>query len=213
MQKVALHQVLDAKWEDGTRPKDLYKNHIAGSPEEYVQDIIDGLGADVRKVQNGCAELASLLSEDQPALVYPHLDLFAANLKAKEPILRWEAACTLGNLSTVDERRALPDSIAWISRNLDHKSIVLQGHSVRALAKIGGAYPEHAPGILASLTGAAEHFPRNRIGFIVEAMEYLLVHQALLTDIEAFVRPLSDSPIKVVARKANKILNKLPAGR
>ena len=212
MQKVDLSNVLDGKWEDGTRPKDLYRNHVAANPGEYVPDIIEGLGGDVRKVQNGCAELASLLSEDMPALIYPHLDLFAGNLKAKEPILRWEAACTLGNLATVDDRKVLPDSIAWISRNLDHKSIVLQGHSVRALAKIGAVYPQHAAGILASLTGAAEFFPRNRIGFVVEAMEHLLVHGALHPEIEAFVRPLSDSPIKVVARKANKILKKMSAG-
>ena len=92
---------LDGKWEDGTRPKDLFANHIAGSPADYLPAILAGLAGEKRKVQSGCAELAALISETTPELLLPHADLFVANLDADAPVLRWEAVCVIGNLAAL----------------------------------------------------------------------------------------------------------------
>ncbi len=97
MASLDLQKVLEGKWEDGTRPKDLFERHVSKDPARYVADIVGGLSSAERRVQNGCAELSSLVSGADPALLAPHVDLFIANLDAKEAVLRWEAACTLGN--------------------------------------------------------------------------------------------------------------------
>jgi hypothetical protein len=103
-----IFELLNGKWDDGTRPKDIYELYISKNPEEYVEKIIEGLQSDTRKVQSGCAELASLLSEHNPELLYSHIDLFLKNLDAKAPVLRWEAVCTLGNLASVDKKKKNP---------------------------------------------------------------------------------------------------------
>ncbi len=202
--------LLDGKWEDGTRPKDLYGLHVSRDPANYVDTIIDGLSSEKRRVQSGCAELASLLSEDHPELLYPSLDAFVGNLQAKEPVLRWEAVCTLGNLSRIDAKGLIPIHIDTIASNLDHKSIVLQGHSVRALSKIAKAYPNRAEDILNHLLRSKGSFPGNRIGFIIEAMGNFLAIVALVPRIKEFVEPYTTSDIKVVARKAKRILDMMP---
>ena len=187
---VNILELLDGKWTDGTRPKDIYNLYVSKAPEKYVKTIIQGLSLEKRKVQSGCAELASLLSEDNPELVYPHIDLFLTNLtEAKAPVLRWEAVCTLGNLASVDKNKQIPSYIPQIVPFLNNKSIVLQGHSVRALAKIAKAFPDKAPEILDILVNSKENFPDNRIGFVIEAMELLIQNSQLKQKIIEFVEP------------------------
>lgn len=209
MTKVDIHRALAGKWEDGTRPKDLYKMHISENPSVYLEDIIQGLASVERRVQSGCAELASLLSKDMPDLLYPHVDLFVSNLETKAPVLRWEAVCTLGNISSVDKFEKTPKLIERFIDFLSDKSIVLQGHSVRALTKIAKTFPETAPDILEALLTHTEYFPGNRVGFIVEAMEPFVTNPMFATKVKSFVEPFLESDIKSVVKKARKVMKSL----
>ncbi|MFX1265526.1 MAG: hypothetical protein ACFFH0_09110 [Promethearchaeota archaeon] len=209
MTKVDIHRTLAGKWEDGTRPKDLYKMYILEDPSAYLDDIIQGLGSEERRVQSGCAELASLLSEDVPDLLYPHVELFVSNLEAKAPVLRWEAVCTLGNIASVDNLEKTPKQIGKFTKFLSDKSIVLQGHSVRALTKIARAFPEVDSDVLEALLSHTEKFPGNRIGFIIEAMEPFASNPEFETRVKEFVEPFLESEIKSVVKKARKVMKSL----
>ena len=200
---------LDGKWEDGSRPADLYAAHIAKKPRDYVETIIKGLGSKKKRVQGGCAELASLLSADAPGLLYPHLELFAANLHAKQPILRWEAVCTLGNFAPVDKQKRLPRLVPAMAELLGHESIVLQGHAVRALAKVARAYPGEAKRIFEALRGSTQFFAGSRVGYVVEAMEAFAGDAALASKVREFLTPYATSEHAPVARKAKKALRLL----
>lgn len=212
MAKVRILEMLSGKWEDGTRPKDLYALHLSPDAAAYADDVVAGLRSENRRVQNGCAELASLLSAEHPELLYPHLALFAANLDAPEPILRWEAACTIGNLVAVDAGGKIRASIEKLTRFLDDESIVLQGHAVRALAQAARAFPDLAAGILARLIAARERFPGNRIGYVLEALEVFAPDPKLAAKARALAEDYAESEIKSVATKARKALKKLAAG-
>ncbi|MBN2496150.1 MAG: hypothetical protein JXR96_16275 [Deltaproteobacteria bacterium] len=204
-----IHALLDGKWEDGTRPKDVYALYVSKKPQAHVEAVVRGLRADSRRIQNGCAEIASLLSEERPELLYPHLSLFVENLEAGEPVLRWEAACTVGNLAAVDEGRRIPGCLPRLFGFLGDKSIVLQGHAVKALAKCARAYPEEAPGILTELVAAKERFPGNRVGTLIEAMASFVQSARLAKKAAAFVEPYSRSEIQSVAKKASRVLKKI----
>ncbi len=201
--------LLKDRWTSETRPKGLFNRYVSREPDRYVPDLIRGLRCGERRVENGCAELASLLSEVRPELLYPHLALFQANLTAKEPVLRWEAVCTIGNLAAVDDEGRVRSSVASIGRFLSDKSIVLQGHAVRALAKVARAHTDLAPSILDSLLSAVAGFPGNRVGYLVEAMETFTCPERLRLKATAFAEPLARSDIKSVATKARKALKRL----
>ncbi|MHA2379792.1 MAG: hypothetical protein ACXADS_10995, partial [Candidatus Thorarchaeota archaeon] len=196
------------KWEDGTRPRELYSMHISKKPAAYLNDIIEGLDSEERRVQSGCAELASLLSEDMPDLLYPHMELFVSNLEAQAPVLRWEAVCALGNLASVDKLKRIPTQIERIVGFLMDRSIVLQGHSVRALAKIARAFPETASGILETLLNHTDYFPGNRIGFLIESMESFVDNPEFAPRVKRFVEPFLESDIKSVVKKARKVMKR-----
>ena len=203
--------LLEGKWEEGTRPANLYERRIAPRPKDYVDALLEGLASKKKRVQAGCAELASRMSADHPELLYPHVDVFARNLHAKAPILRWEAVCTIGNLASVDEKKSIPKQIDSMIGLLSDKSIVLQGHAVRALAKVAAKYPKLAPSILSALLEAARHFPGTRVGYIVEATEAFAAHEALVPTIRKFLAPHAESELAPVSRKAKKALKRIGA--
>jgi hypothetical protein len=209
MATVKLHELLDGKWEDGKRPKDLFERHVSKAPAAYVDSIVAGLSSDKRRVQNGCAELASLVSAIEPALLVSSAPLFVANLDAKEAVLRWEAACTLGNLAAAAERKLVIGALGKLEAALGHESIVLQGHAVRALAKIAQAFPETASRILEALTHAGPRFPGSRVGYLVEAMESFATFPALAPKAYAFAKTYEGSDIRPVASKARRAMKKL----
>ncbi|MFW9933361.1 MAG: hypothetical protein ACFFDR_11955 [Candidatus Thorarchaeota archaeon] len=206
---IDLHEILLGKWEDGTRPKDLYANHIAKEPKKYLDSIIKGLGSDQKRIQSGCAELGSFLSEDRPELLYPYIDLFMNNLEAKEPVLRWEAVCTIGNLAEVDGAGKVLNQLNSIIAFLDDKSIVLQGHAVRALTKIVKKHPERGKQVLDALVSARAKFPGNRVGFLVEAMGFFALLPKDRSRALEFAKEYIDSDIKSVATKAKKAVREL----
>lgn len=208
---VDIHEILTGKWEDGTRPKDLYVDIISKDPTEYLDLIIKGLESDEKRVQSGCAELASFLSEERPDLLYSNVDLFLRNLDAKAPVLRWEAVCTLGNLAAVDDDRRIEKHVDRVIGLLEDKSIVLQGHSVRALRKMMERYPERAEDILYAFIESREAFPGNRVGFLVEAMESFVLFPHLRSKASAFAREYLESDSKSVAKKAKGAVRKLDA--
>ena len=207
---VDIHSTLAGKWEDGTRPKDLYAQHITTAPEKYVDIIICGLTCGDRRVENGCAELCSLLSESHPELVYPHVSLFIGNISAREKMIRWEAVCTLGNLAAADHARAIAPCIPKIVVHLRDKSIVLAGHALRSLSKMAVTWPEESKNILNAFIESADAFPGNKIGFVIEAMLPLISLENLNDDIKKFVLPYAQSNVKIVAKKAAKVLKKIP---
>jgi hypothetical protein len=197
--------MLSGKWEDGTRPRDLYERIISKSPGEYLPTLLEGIRSPERRVQSGCAELLTSLSEERPELVYPYVDIFVEGLEAPEPVVRWESVATLGNLAGVDSRGVVSRQVDRIAGNLS-SGAVLQGHSVRALSKIAMANPEMADSILNELLSAADLFPGKRMGLLIESMERFLAEPRHVRIVETLVRPHAQSEIGVVARKARRVL-------
>jgi hypothetical protein len=174
-----------------------------------VEKLIKGLEREEKRVQSGSAELVSLLSEDYPYLLTPFIDKFIENLDAKEPVLRWEAVCTLGNLARVDEKNKILSVLPRLYPLLGHKSIVLANHTVHALAKIGEHNQEKAEEILDELVKAAPLFKKTTVGFIIEAVERFKEYDTLVPKVKEFVEPYLESDMKVVARKAKRTIKKL----
>ncbi|MBD3405444.1 MAG: hypothetical protein GF411_04820 [Candidatus Lokiarchaeota archaeon] len=170
---------------------------------------MDGLKSDKRRIQSGCAEIASLLSEEEPELLYSHIDFFLKSLNADAPVLRWEAACTLGNLARVDNEGNVLNGLDILFSFLHESSIVLQGHSVRALSKIAKNFPEKKKLIFEQLVNAQGNFPGSRIGYVIEAME-VFTGECKERAIK-FIKPYTENESKSVVRKAKRALKKLTA--
>jgi len=126
-------------------------------------------------------------------------------------VLRWEAVCTLGNLTKIDKDQKAGAAIDLMISYLKDKSIVLQVHSLRALAKIAKSQSDKAALILDAILGATKFFPGNRVGFIIEVMDYFLERKELLPKVKGLIEKYLESEVKVVARKARQIYKRLPS--
>ena len=174
-----------------------------------MEKLIKSLDSDEKRVQSGSAELLALLSENHPELVAPFINKFIGNLDAKEPVLRWEAICTLGNLARVDTEKKTLSVLTTLYPLLEHNSIVLANHTVQALAKIAEHHHEKAEEILSYLVKAAPLFKKTTVGFIVEAVARFRDYDELAPKVKEFVTPYLRSDMKVVAQKAKRTLKQL----
>ncbi len=206
---MGLHETLRGKWGDGTRPKDVYNLYVKDHPEKYLETLMSGLDSGEKRVQSGSAQLVCLISEDTPELLAPHIAKFIENLDAKEPVLRWEASCTLGNLAGVDSEKIIPASLGLMYPHLEHKSIVLANHTAQALAKIAEHNPEKAEEILDKLIEKSPLFEDNKVGFIIEALVRYKKYPELLPKVKGFIESFLESEINVVTKKAKRSLKKL----
>lgn len=206
---IDIFETLRGKWEDGTRPKDLYTEHVSKNPEAYVETLIKGLDSGDKRVQSGSAELVSLLSEERPDLLTSYFDKFIDNLEAKAPVLKWEAVCTLGNLARVDEEKKILSLLPMIYPLLEHKSIVLANHTVQALSKIAEYNQVKAEEILDKLIESSPLFEKTTVGFIIEAVGRFKDYDELVPKVREFVEPYLMSEMKVVAQKATRTMKKL----
>ena len=204
-----IFETLRGKWEDGTRPKDLYNQFVSVEPEKYLEKLLTGLKSKEKRVQSGSAQLFALISEDRPELVAPHIDIFIGDLDAKAPVLRWEATCTLGNLASADTDKKISAILDRMYPHLEHKSIVLANHTVQALTKIAQHNPDKAEEILDKLIEKSPLFKKTTVGFIIEAVARYKEYPELHPKIKEFIEPYLESEMKVVAKKAKKTLKVL----
>jgi hypothetical protein len=201
-----IHETLAGKWGDGTRPRDLFRLHVMKNPKAHVATLVAGLRSGNRRIENGCAELCSLLSAERPDLLAPSFEIFRENLKSREAVLRWEAVCTIGNLAACDPKKRIPSLVSVLAQFLCDRSIVLQGHAVKALCKIVQAHPKEAPAIFEKLIASKSKFQGNRIGYLVDALEHFIGQPTLRRRLVDFVTPAAKSDIASVSKKAHRIL-------
>ena len=65
--------------------------------------------------------------------------------------------------------------------------------------------------VLETLIAHAGLFKGNKVGFMIEAMERFFGHEELLPEVRGFVVPYLESEVNVVARKARRVLKRMPA--
>ncbi len=68
----------------------------------WLAALKTGLESDQPRVKYGCAKALRHLSEERPALLYPHFEFFRRLLDHQNKILQWEAAFVLSQLARVD---------------------------------------------------------------------------------------------------------------
>jgi hypothetical protein len=204
------HNILESikdKYDKDIYPK-IIMEEIQSNPAK-VDDIVTGLISGNKRIRSSCAEIASIISEVNPELIYPYLDIFVKNLKSHIPKLRCHAAYTLGNLAAVDKSGKITKQIKAIAQNLSNESYKLQTYSVKALGKIAHANPNEAERIFNLLISHNKYFPKNKIGIILDNLEYFSDNKDLRDDARRFLENYTYNNSKTVQRKAQDALRKL----
>ena len=67
-----------------------------------IPELLEGLKTQKGSIKFGCEKVLRLVSEQKPALIYPHFDIFAALLDSENNFLKWGAIKTTANLTPAD---------------------------------------------------------------------------------------------------------------
>jgi hypothetical protein len=73
--------------------------------QSLLPDLLAGIQDKAASIRYGSSKTLILLSEQDPALLYPHFDLFLQLLDSPHRILTWNALTILANLTLVDTKK------------------------------------------------------------------------------------------------------------
>lgn len=198
--------ILSGKWEDGTRPEDLAVT-VLQDVDMYMPILFEGLNHKKKKVQSGCAVILSTISEVKPNKMIKDIDLFIKNIDAKEPVKKWHAICTLGNIVQEDKEDKIAKNVERIYNHLQNKSVVLRIHCLRALIKIAVYRDDLRSDIVDNILANRTYFVRNEIGFIFEEMAKLAKFDNYnRSNVLDLIKNYENSEVSILSKKAKKSL-------
>jgi len=76
-------------------------NKVIQNPD-LLPEIIKGLNAEKANIKYGCLKVLRWISEQRPALLYPHFDFFVDLLNSEVTFFKWGAILIIANLTAVD---------------------------------------------------------------------------------------------------------------
>lgn len=109
-----------------------------------LEQIIRGLEADDVRFKYACAKALHIVSEENPALLYPRFDFFLRQLDHRNKILQWEAAFVLSQLGRVDTADRLTAAFAKYFSPIPGPVMITAANVIRGGARIAQAKPHLA---------------------------------------------------------------------
>ena len=145
-----------------------------------LTEIERGLLSPDAKLAGDCAEVMTMVAEEQPDLVAPYADALIARLSHKNTRVRWEAMHCVAEIAA-----RVPDKIAPILQTLNEtialdKSVIVRDHAIRALGAYGSTSPVAARRVWHHLRAALVVWDGKHAGKALAAMQKLVDADATL---------------------------------
>jgi hypothetical protein len=118
---------------------------------ESVPELFAGLGADKPKIKYGCLKALRLLSEKEPAVLYPEFDRFAAMLDSENNIFKGSAIIIVGNLAAADPDEKIGPILDRHLAPISGPVMITAGNAIAGAGRIARAKPRFADGIARAL--------------------------------------------------------------
>ena len=106
--------------------------------------LIAGLDASQARTKYGCEKVLRKISEKNPALLYPHFDVFADLLEASNSFLKWGAIMTIANLAGVDSQRKIDELFSRYCAPIKGPAMITAANVIGSLPRIASVRPELA---------------------------------------------------------------------
>ena len=180
----------------------------------HVDALLDGLRSDSPPVKYRSARSLRLLSQQSPALLYPHFDLFLKLFEGENTILRWNATRILGNLAVADVEGRMEKVFDRYFAPISGHEMIGAANVIVAAAQIAVAKPNLAGRIareILKVEQAAYHTPECRnvaIGHAIKSFDRIF---RLIEDgkpVLEFVARQLDNPRQATRRKAERFVKR-----
>jgi len=176
--------------------------------------VLSELSNKAPQVRFACSKSLLLLSERCPDLLYPRIDGIFELLESENQIIKWNMIAIVGNLAAVDSRCRIRSVLRKLYGFLSGGELITANHAIRALGKIGRAFPEERARITNRLLGIEQAVfdtaeCRNiAIGKSILALEMYLDAVKIQKKVLKFARNQISNSRKATAAKARAFLRK-----
>jgi hypothetical protein len=184
------------------------------SQADPLTEVFGGLRSDTPKIRYGCLKVLRLISEKNPAVLYPEFDRLVELLDRPNNIFKWGAIIILGNLATVDSANKIDRMLDRYLEPISGPVMITAANTIGGAGKIALAKPQFADQIaraLLQVEAADYHTPECRnvaLGHAVKALDLFFAFIRDRQPVLAFVERQLRNPRNAVKRKAAAFLKK-----
>jgi hypothetical protein len=176
---------------------------------------INAIYATDAKTKYGCAKQAIAISKENPAALYPDLDVFIKLLDGPNRILKWTALQVLGNLAAVDDKKQIDKLLPKILANLSCGELITVNNAIQTLTEIAYYKPTQTRKIIDALLQIETNaFPTSECrniaaGKVILALTSLIEHIRGNETALAFVKKQTANSRPATQKKAQVLLKRL----
>ena len=107
-----------------------------------LPEIFNGLDADKANIKYGCLKVLRLISDQQPALLYPQFDFFTELLGSEVTFFKWGAILIIANLAAVDSEHKFEKFFDEYFTSITDHVLITASNIIKSSARIVLAKPE-----------------------------------------------------------------------
>jgi hypothetical protein len=179
-----------------------------------LPQVFDGLQADQARTRYGCLKVLRLLSEQQPAVLYPCFDRIAPLLNSENTILKWGAIIIVGNLAAIDSANKIDALLEAYLQPIAGPTLITAANTIQGAGKVARAKPHLADTIaqrLLQVEQAKYQTPECRnvaLGHVLKSVELFFAHLRDPRPVIDFAKRLLRNRRTAVKRRARAFLKK-----
>jgi hypothetical protein len=171
----------------------------------YLPELISGLQASEARIKYGSNKVLIIISEKNPAVLYPKLDFFINQLDNENNFLKWGAIEIIANLCRVDSAHHFENIFAKYISPIHGHHMITAANTIKAASKIAGIKHNLAEKI------AQEILNVENADYETTECNNIVIGQAIATLNNLFPQLKSKRPVFEFVQRQLK--NKRPATR
>ncbi len=103
---------------------------------DLLPEVINGMTSSKAAIRYGCGKVLMDLSEENPKILYPHMNFFVELLDSRYRILTWQAMAIIANLTRVDKENKFDEVFDKYYSFINNEYMVTVANLVRHSGKI-----------------------------------------------------------------------------
>ena len=196
----------------GTNPEIIAD--LAVQQRTLLPALLEGLDAAEAPVKFGCAKVLRLISETEPAMLYPHVDLFIGLFQSENAFLQWDAIRIVANLAAVDEGGRIEQILSDYLEPIRGTVMITAANTIQGAATIALAKPALADTIARAILKVqwakyqTDECRNVAIGHAIESLDRFFHRMGHQKEVLEFVRHETNNSRNATRKKAVEFLKK-----
>lgn len=178
-----------------------------------VAELIQGLGASRASVKYGCAKVLRIVSEREPAILYPRIEFFFELLGSENRLMQWQAIHVIGALAGVDTEDKIDEILETYLAPIGGPVLTTAANVIRGAGNIAAAKPQLADAIAREILKVEQAEYRTdecrdiALGHAILALGRCFDGIKRKDPVIRFVERQADNPRNATRKKAEKFLS------